>query len=201
MKKLLLVFLALISFTTFMGCEKIQSNTIKSATELVYESLSEKEEYLLNLTGNKVLMYKLNNIPGDKKYEILLTYEVYEKGEKVKEESIMGIMQDSPSGEMENKTIGINFQNGKMKTLVGSKSGYSSNSYDVEEDLSKYSQAFLVNDINLIIGTEVYIYYANSVNSISTSIPLGVPIDLNVTKDILKDSESNILIKLSFKEK
>ena len=196
MKKLVLVFLAFISFTTFIGCQKIQS----SSTELVYEALSEKEEYLFNLTGNKVLTYKLNNIPGDKKYEILLTYEVYENDKKVKEEIIVGIMQDAPSGESRNQTIGINFQDDKIRYIVADQGAYSSGSYDVKEDLIKYSKAFLVNNVNLTIGTEIYIYYANYGNGIPTSIPLGVPIDLNVTSDILKDSESNILIKLSFKE-
>ena len=54
MKKLASIFLVFLSFTTFVGCQIIQNNR----TELTYESLSEKEEHLLNLTGNKVSMYK-----------------------------------------------------------------------------------------------------------------------------------------------
>lgn len=196
MRKLIFVFLAFLSFTTFVGCQKIQSK----GTELIYESLSEKEEHLLNLTGNKVLMYKLNNIPSDKEYEILLTYEVYEKDKKVKEETITGISKGSASNKNESRTIGINFQDDKIRYILADEGAYSSGNYDIEEDLNKYSQAFLVNNVDLTIGTEICVFYANLGNSISESIPLGVPIDLNVTNDILKDYESNILIKLSFKE-
>jgi hypothetical protein len=195
MKKLVLIFLALLSFTSFVGCQIIQNK----GTELIYESLSEKEEHLLNLTGNKVLMYKLNNIPSDKEYEILLTYEVYEKDTKVKEETITGISKGSASDKSESRTIGINFQDNKIRYLLADEGAYASGSHDIEEDLTKYSHAFLTNNVDLTIGTEIYIYYANLGNSIS-SIQLGAPIDLNVTKDILKDSESNVFIKLSFKE-
>ena len=61
MKKILVLFLTLICCTTLIGCQNTKN------TELVYESLSDKEEFLFNLTGNRILMYKLKNIPNDKK--------------------------------------------------------------------------------------------------------------------------------------
>ena len=196
MKKLLLIFLTFLSFTTFVGCQKVQNK----GTELIYESLSEKEEHLLNLTENKVLMYKLNNPPSDKEYEILLTYEVYENDKKVKKETITVIRNDSSNEESKNQTIGINLKSDKIRYILASEGSYRSGSYDIEEDLNKYSQSFLVNNVDLTIGTEICIFYANLGSSISESIPLRVPIDLNVTNDILKDYESNILTKLSFNE-
>lgn len=196
MRKLVLIFLALVCFSSFVGCQKINSKN----TELVYESFTEKEEYLLNLTGNKVLMYKLNNIPGDKKYEILLTYEVYEKGEKVKEDIIARIMQDEPRGESENKTIGINLQSDKITWIIGDEGSSASGSYELKEELTQSSQAFFTNNVDMPIGTDACIYYATSSNVISASTPLGVQINSNVIKDIVKDGETTILIKISSKE-
>lgn len=195
MRKLILIFLAFLSFTSFVGCQKIQNK----GTELIYQSLSEKEEHLLNLTGNKVLMYKINNLPSDIEYEILLTYEVYEKGNKIKEEVITGIRKSTPIEKSKNPAIGINFQSDKIRYLLSDNGAYSSGDYDIKEDLTKYSYTFLTNDVDFKLGTDVYIYYANLGNGIS-SIPLGVPIDLDLINNTLKDSESNILIKLSFKE-
>lgn len=196
MKKLILILLAIISFATFTGCQLNTNND----TKLVYESLSEKEEYLSNLTGNKILMYKLKNIPANKKYELLMTYEVYESGEKVKDEIITGLLKDEHSEKNEDKSIGINFQDGKIRYIFAEDGAYSSGNYNIEEDLTKYSQAFLVNDAKIEIGQDVYIYYAASGESIRNNIPLGTPIDSNVTNDILKDNTSTILIKLSLKE-
>ncbi|AOR23805.1 hypothetical protein [Clostridium taeniosporum] len=195
MKRLLLILLSLISFIMFVGCEKFKNNT-----KLVYEPLSEKEECLLDLTGNEVLMYKLNNIPGDKKYDISLIYEVYKNTEKIKEEVITGFKEDEPSGKSEIETLGLNIHNNEIRFISGKEGAYASGSYNLDEDLSKYSKAFFTNNANLTIGTDIYIYYANSGDEIRTDIPLGVPIKLSNINDILKDNEYTVLIKLSFKE-
>lgn len=84
MKKLILVLLPLLLFTNFIGCKTNEGKP----TQLIYDSLSEKEEFLFNLTGNKILMYDLTNIPEHKEIQILLTYEVYEKDTEIKEEII-----------------------------------------------------------------------------------------------------------------
>ncbi len=189
------MLLTLISFTTLVGCQKITNNI-----KLVYEPLSEKEECLLNLTENRILMYKLNNIPGDIKYHISLIYEVYKNTEKIKEEVITGFTQDEHSGKSENKKMGLNIQNNEIRFIWGKEGAYAIGSYNLEEDLSKYSKAFFMNNANLAIGTDIYIYYANLGDGISMDIPLGVPVDLNDLNDLLKDSEYTVLIKLSFEE-
>ncbi|CAH2212705.1 hypothetical protein [Tepidibacter aestuarii] len=196
MKKILVLFLTLMCCTTFIGCQNIKNID----TELVYESLSDKEEYLFNLTGNRILMYKLKNIPNDKKYEFSLIYEVYENGKKVKEDSITSIMHDDISIESDIKTLGINLKSNQIRYILADKSATMSGSYEVKEDLSKYSKAALTNNTKLTLGTEIYIYYANSESSISGNLPLGVPIDSEVTREILKDNQSTVLIRLSFKE-
>lgn len=195
MKKILVLFLTLMFCTTLIGCQ----TTKNIDTELVYESLSDREESLFNLTGNKILMYKLKNIPN-KKYELSLIYEVYENGEKVKEDSITSIMHDDISIGSDIKTLGINLKNDQIRYIIGDKSATMNGSYEVKEDLIKYSQATLTNNAMLPLGTEIYIYYANSGSSISGNLPLGVPIDSEVTMEILKDSQSTVLIRLSFKE-
>lgn len=206
MKKLILVFLPLLLFTNFIGCETNEGKPI----ELIYDSLSEKEEFLFNLTGNKILMYNLTNIPENKEIQILLTYEVYEKDKKIKEEIITGmtteIVEDKLFGEEpllveteNNTTIGLNIQNDKIRYLLSRNGGYSSGNFEIKEDLSQFSQGFLVNNTSLELGKEIYIYFATPSRSLS-SIPLGTPIDLNETNEILKSNDSTILIKLSFKE-
>jgi len=198
MKKILVLFLTLICCTTLIGCQNTKN------TELVYESLSDKEEFLFNLTGNRILMYKLKNIPNDKKYDLSIIYEVYENGEKVKEDLIAGIMQDNTGSDSHSDsdimTLGINLKNDQIRCIIANGGAIASGVYEVKEDLGKCSNAALTKNAKLTLGTEIYIYYANSGSSISGILPLGVPIDSEVSKEILKDSKSTVLIKLSFKE-
>ncbi|MBN1035722.1 MULTISPECIES: hypothetical protein [Clostridium] len=195
MKRLVLILITLICFTTLIGCQK-GANNIK----LVYEPLSEKEECLLNLTENKILMYKLNNIPGDIKYNISLIYEVYKNTEKIKEEVIMDFMQDEPNVKINNEKLGLNIKNNEIKFINGKEGAYAIGSYNLEEDLSKYSKAFLMNNANLAIGTDIYIYYATLGDGIRMDIPLGIPVDLSDINDLLKDNEYTVLIKVSYEE-
>ncbi|WP_252250711.1 hypothetical protein [Clostridium sp. ZBS13] len=195
MKRLVLILITLICFTTLIGCQK-GANNIK----LLYEPLSEKEECLLNLTENRILMYKLNNIPGDIKYHISLIYEVYKNTEKIKEEVIMDFMRNEPNGKIDNKKIGLNIQDNEIRFIHGKEGAYASGSYNLEEDLSKYSKAFLMNNANLAIGGDIYIYYANLGDGIRMDIPLGVQVDSNTLDDLLGDNEYTVLIKLSYEE-
>lgn len=196
MKRGILVILILFSFITLIGCQNLQSTN----TELVYDTLSEKEEYLTALTGNKVIMYKLKNLPKDKEYTISLTYEAYKNGEKIKDEEITSIFKDDLSDEVTEKTIGINIQKNNIRYILANDRSYASGEREIEEGLIEFSQTFLSEDVDLPIGSEFYIFYGTSGNSISSSNVLGVPIDSSNIKDIIKNNESNVFIKLSFKE-
>lgn len=197
MRKFTLVLIStLFSFMTLIGCQKLQSKN----TELVYDALSEKEEYLTALTGNKIIMYKLKNLPKDKEYTISLTYEAYKNGEKIKEEEITSIFKDDLRDETTEKTIGINIQKNNIRYILANDRSYASGEREIEEDLIESSQTFLSEDVDLPIGSEFYIFYGTSGNSISSSNVLGVPIDSSNIKDIIKNNESNVFIKLSFKE-
>lgn len=62
MKQFKLILVTFTMLIGLVGCQRTQDATIK----LNYEPLTQKEEYLLTLTGNKVLMYHFNNLPLDK---------------------------------------------------------------------------------------------------------------------------------------
>ncbi|QEH70038.1 hypothetical protein [Cellulosilyticum sp. WCF-2] len=178
------------------GCQSLNS----PYTELVYEKLSEKEEYLLNLTGNKASFYHINNLPIDKDYEILLTYEFYRNGEEIKKEIITSLMNDHASKKEETKTLAINIQEDKIRFLIGEEGAYASGSYELEETLDQYSQSFFSSNINLEIGTEIYIYQANSADSTRDNVTLGIPINMDELKRTLNANDNNVFIKLTFKE-
>lgn len=178
------------------GCQSLNS----PHTELVYEKLSEKEEYLLNLTGNKASFYHINNLPIDKEYEILLTYEFYRNGEEIKKEIITSLMNDHASKKEETKTLAINIQEDKIRFLIGEEGAYASGSYELEETLDQYSQSFFSSNINLEIGTEIYIYQANSADSTRDNVTLGIPISMDELKRTLNANDNNVFIKLTFKE-
>jgi len=201
-KKLKLVLLTLISVILLIGCQPIQNNQ----TKLVYEKLSKKEDYLLNLTDNKVFMYNIKNLPKDKNYELKLIYEVYKNTEKVTERVITSVLSDNTSEKTgAEETIGINIQDDKIRYILGEDSGYSSGSCNIEEKLANYAQSYLTNDIDLKLGTGVYIYHAVASTSGESSLTLnngilGTPINTDVLNNILKDNEENIFIKLVYNE-
>ena len=201
-KKLKLVLLTLISVILLIGCQPIQNNQ----TKLVYEKLSKKEDYLLNLTDNKVFMYNIKNLPKDKNYELKLIYEVYKNTEKVTERVITSVLSDNTSEKTgAEETIGINIQDDKIRYILGEDSGYSSGSCNIEEKLANYAQSYLTNDIDLKLGTDVYIYHAVASTSGESSLTLnngilGTPINTDVLNNILKDNEENIFIKLVYNE-
>ncbi|MDB8565100.1 hypothetical protein PNU83_13300 [Turicibacter sanguinis] len=190
MKKFLGSCLLLSCILTLMGC---QTHT----TELVPQTLSEKEEYLLSLTGHKVLLYSLNHLPAHDGYELSLTYEVYEQKELVKEYQFFGMSEPEPAGRSVDETIGLNFQGNQIRVLSGKDGMMASGSLKIEEDLTQYSQAFFSEPMALPLGTELYIYYANNGGSIATNIPIGIPLDEVNLDEFFNVGESVILIKLS----
>jgi len=199
-KKLKLILLTLISVILLIGSQQIQNNQ----TKLVYEELSKKEDYLLNVTGNKVLMYNIKNLPKDKNYEIKLMYEVYKNAERVTESVLTGILSDNTSEKTgSEKTIAINIQGDKILCLLGEDRSYSSVSWNIEEKIANYSQSYLTKDIDLKLGTEVYIYHAMASTSgiyhLNNDI-LGRSINTDELNNILKDNEENFFIKLVYNE-
>lgn len=192
-----LILLGLSAFI-LVGCNMRAEKDFK----LAYEKLSNKEEYLLDLTGNKVHMYNIKNFPTNKRYELQLIYEVYNKGEKIKEEIMTGILSDGIVIEGEKNsidTLGINIQEGKIRTILARDGIYTSSEYEIEEDIRGYAQNVLVEDIDLEFGKDVYIFYADSGNKTSGSL-IGLVPDEKEFNDIIKNSDKNIFIKLRLQE-
>jgi len=200
-KKLKLVLLTLISVILLIGCQQIQNNQ----TKLVYEELSKKENYLLNLTDNKVFMYNIKNLPKDKNYEFKLIYEVYKNNEKVTERVITSILSDNKSEKTSaEETIAINIKDDKIRFILGDDSCYSSGSCNIEEKLANYAQSYLTKDIDLKLGTDVYIFNAvantSSESSTLNNSILGTSINTDELNNILKLNEKNIFIKFVYNE-
>lgn len=197
MKKVIAVMLTILAMITLIGCENLNWNS----TGLVYEKLSENDERILNLTGNKVFLYEIKNIPKDMKYEISLEYELYKNGEKIKNEQIASISLDARGEKSTNGTVGINIEEDVITSSIGIDGAYATGKCEVEENINEYSRSFLQNDANLDIGSEVYIYHASKgKNGENRIISLGQIYDEQILKDIISHNEINIFIKLSLKE-
>ncbi len=157
-KKLKLLLLSLISTMMLVGCQQTQTeNKIETKTEMQskdrinisYEKLSEKENSLLNVTGNNVVRYNIKNLPKDKKYKIELFYEEYKKGEKIIEDSITGICNDDKSPKIESEFLTLNYQEDKIRFVFGENEGYASGVYKIKDKFEYSAQTYLCNDINL----------------------------------------------------
>lgn len=195
MKKLSLLLWTILVAIVLISFGSIQSKE----TKLTTENLSDTEDYLLSISGNKVFKYKFKNLPKDKTYQILFTYEVYEGKEKVKEERITGIWQDSLEDVQTEETIGFNYQEDKIRGIIGEVGAYATFEHEIKEDLSKGSQLYFGDNIDFPLGSEIYIYRAVSGNTNQSNV-LGVPIDSVNMDMILAENETNIFIKLSFIE-
>lgn len=195
MKKLSLLLWTILVAIVLISFGSIQSKE----TKLTTENLSDTEDYLLSISGNKVFKYKFKNLPKDKIYQILFTYEVYEGKEKVKEERITGIWQDSLEDVQTEETIGFNYQEDKIRGIIGEAGAYATFEHEIKEDLSKGSQLYFGDNIDFPLGSEIYIYRAVSGNTNQSNV-LGVPIDSVNMDMILTENETNIFIKLSFVE-
>lgn len=197
MKKILSIILCVMTFSILTGCDLVSSKEPK----LVYKELSEKERTLLRITGNNVALYEIENMPTDLEYELTISYELYEKGKKVKEDVITGVT----TGNMEKDqkiSIAINLKEDKIDSII-STGGLESGSNSAEIDLSGHGYAFVSDDVKLESGKEIYIYQGSKANKDHTVryISLGTPIDEKVVEDILKDQESDVFIKLSLNYK
>ncbi|GAA0077673.1 hypothetical protein UT300005_20510 [Clostridium sp. CTA-5] len=199
-KNFKLIILILVSALLLISCYL----TRNTKTELVYKELSKNDTYLLNVTGNKVLMYDLKNLPKDKNYEITFMYEVYKNTEKIKEQIITGMLKDSTCEKVENdnEIIVMNLQENKIKSLLGNdkNNSYSSGECSIDENLFKYSFKYLTNNIDLSLGTEVYLFHATSSSSTRNFLQLGTHINQDELNDVLNENEENIFIKLIYKE-
>lgn len=195
MKKLSLLLWTILVAVILISIGSIQNKE----TRLIIESLPKSDNYILNGTENEVFKYKLENLPKDKTYQILFTYEVYEGKEKVKEENITSIWKDSLEDVIDEETIELSYQKDKILGLIGDSKVYASIEHEIKEDLSKGSQLYFGDNIDFPLGSEIYIYRAVSGNTNQSNV-LGVPIDSVNMDMILTENETNIFIKLSFVE-
>jgi hypothetical protein len=132
-------------------------------------------------------------------------YEVYKNNEKVTERVITSILSDTKSEKTSaEETIAINIKDDKIRFILGEDSCYSSGSCNIEEKLANYAQSYLTSDIDLKLGTDVYIYHAvantSSNDSLLNNAILGTSINADELNHILKDNEENIFIKLVYNE-
>ena len=196
MKKVLATFLLVFMCLTMLtGCQQTK------ATKLTYKPFSDDEQYLLSLTDNKILMYNLKNLPTNNKYTITLTYEVYKDSKKIEDEIITQAYYDGSSKkDTKTETIGINITSDKIRCITATDSAYYNNKLDIDEDLSKCSQAFLSTDVDLHPGKDVYLYYATTSTPLQYILTDGTPVDENKINEIVKDNELHAFIKLKFEE-
>lgn len=187
-------------FNVFLlvGCQN-NNEVMNNITKLVYEKLTDREKFILKSTVNEVMMFDLKNLPKDKNYELYLVYEVYYNTEKIKEEYITGILNDSTSGNIQIEKLIINIQENNIRYSYGNNQSYGSGTLKIEEDLKKYSQFFVTSDIELNSESEVYLYHATSAGEFSPK-NLGSQIDLDELDKLLKNSEVNVFVKLIYKE-
>lgn len=87
-----------------------------------------------------------------------------------------------------------------IKFILGESGSYANGSLTVTEKLMGYNQAFLVENVDLKLGTEIYIYHANSSESTKGCLTLGYPVSKEEINKVLQENDKNIFIKLSFKE-
>lgn len=210
-KELKLILLTLISIMLLVGCQqttKQEKIEIKSndKTTISYEELSEKEQYMMTVTGNNVVMYNIKNLPKDKNYKIELFYEEYKKGEKIREDIIAGIYSDEESPKIDSQVLTLNYQEDKIRFVFGEDGGYYSGLYEIKEKFEDSSKRHLTNEINLELGKEIYIYQASKGISLGNdsysgnNIELGVPIDRKNLNQIVKKTEGEVFVKLVYKE-
>lgn len=188
MKKIkLLAILLIIIITT--GCSQ------KRDFEMKYDGLSEEQNEILTLTGNKILKYKLKNIPNDKSYELNLIYEVYKDNEKIKEEKIISMLHEPTNEKIKDLNLAINIQENKIICLAGG--AYTS--FDIEENIGELSQQCFFNDVKINMEDEIYLFHGvKSENGLIIS-DLGYLSDED-KNNYIKNNELNIFIKLECKE-
>lgn len=194
MKKLFNV-LCILGISILVGCGSSSSGGMK----LKYEPLTEKENRILNLTGDKISMYKIEDIPEGKGIKIDISYEIYEGDVKINEEGITGIATGGPTEKKTDLRFGINIQDNKIRANINMDGAMGFNNKDIPFNLNDMSHGFLGEDKEVKLGDEVYIFHGVK-GSIFSPLDLGVNIEEERFKEVLNRHEENFLIKLSIKE-
>ncbi|MDU1031912.1 hypothetical protein [Clostridium sp.] len=188
MKKAL-VLIVILSALIISGCTQSKKITIES------KDFTDEQNEIFLLTGSRAFKYDLKNLPKDKSYELNVVYEVYKNKEKVREESILGMVYEPVEDKIENTNISINIQENKIRVTSGG--AYSE--LETEEDIFRLSNYYFSGDpIKINIGDEVYLFHAID-GDILTTESLGL-ISKEELDRLIEKNEVNIFIKLVCEE-
>lgn len=188
MKKLITLAILLITLT-ITGCTQTKDFQIE------YNSLSKEQEEIINLTGNRIFRYNLENLPNDKNYQLNLVYEVYKDGKKVKEEQIMSLWYEPTKEKLEDITVAINMQDNKIRCQEGGAAA----SLDVKEDISQLSYHYYNGGKKINFGDEIYLFHGVKGDKGILYSDLGLLSDKDLNENI-KENELNVFVKLQCKE-
>lgn len=188
MKKAL-VLIVILSTLIISGCTQSKNFTIES------KDFTDEQNEIFLLTGSRAFKYDLKNLPKDKSYELKVVYEVYKNKEKVREESILGMVYEPVEDKIENTNISINIQENKIRVTSGG--AYSE--LETEEDIFRLSNYYFSEDpIKINIGDEVYLFHAIN-GDILTTESLGL-LSKEELDRLIEKNEVNIFIKLVCEE-
>lgn len=188
MKKAL-VLIVILSTLIISGCTQSENFTIES------KDFTDEQNEIFLLTGSRAFKYDLKNLPKDKSYELNVVYEVYKNKEKVREESILGMVYEPVEDKIENTNISINIQENKIRVTSGG--AYSE--LETEEDIFRLSNYYFSGDpIKINIGDEVYLFHAID-GDILTTESLGL-LSKEELDRLIEKNEVNIFIKLVCEE-
>ena len=188
MKKAL-VLIVILSTLIISGCTQSKNFTIES------KDFTDEQNEIFLLTGSRAFKYDLKNLPKDKSYELNVVYEVYKNKEKVREESILGMVYEPVEDKIENTNISINIQENKIRVTSGG--AYSE--LETEEDIFRLSNYYFSEDpIKINIGDEVYLFHAID-GDILTTESLGL-LSKEELDRLIEKNEVNIFIKLVCEE-
>ena len=188
MKKAL-VLIVILSALIISGCTQSKNFIIES------KDFTDEQNEIFLLTGSRAFKYDLKNLPKDKSYELKVVYEVYKNKEKVREESILGMVYEPVEDKIENTNISINIQENKIRVTSGG--AYSE--LETEEDIFRLSNYYFSEDpIKINIGDEVYLFHAIN-GDILTTESLGL-LSKEELDRLIEKNEVNIFIKLECEE-
>ena len=188
MKKAL-VLIVILSTLIISGCTQSKNFIIES------KDFTDEQNEIFLLTGSRAFKYDLKNLPKDKSYELNVVYEVYKNKEKVREESILGMVYEPVEDKIENTNISINIQENKIRVTSGG--AYSE--LETEEDIFRLSNYYFSEDpIKINIGDEVYLFHAIN-GDILTTESLGL-LSKEELDRLIEKNEVNIFIKLECEE-
>ena len=188
MKKAL-VLIVILSALIISGCTQSKNFIIES------KDFTDEQNEIFLLTGSRAFKYDLKNLPKDKSYELNVVYEVYKNKEKVREESILGMVYEPVEDKIENTNISINIQENKIRVTSGG--AYSE--LETEEDIFRLSNYYFSEDpIKINIGDEVYLFHAIN-GDILTTESLGL-LSKEELDRLIEKNEVNIFIKLVCEE-